>query len=82
LQDEESTAVLISPNPSAGQFNLQFQQVNNGQLTVRNLNGKTVYQTSSEGQVTFDFTLNQAGGIYILELKTGEESQYFKLVKL
>jgi hypothetical protein len=82
LEDDESNSVLISPNPSSGQFNLQFQQVKNAQITVSNLNGQIVYQTQIAGQSTFDLQLSEPAGIYILELKTGEENQYYKLVKL
>ena len=74
------------PNPSNGQFSLQFQAEEEGpmQITVRDLQGRTVYsETESEfrGMYQNDIDISgESAGVYFLTITVNGRSMTKKLV--
>jgi hypothetical protein len=82
---DADASVLVSPNPSSEQFNLQYAwpNVRNIQLEVRNLLGQLVEAdvlTAGSGVVTFGENL--LPGVYIAVLRAdNKQSRPIKIVK-
>jgi hypothetical protein len=81
-----STDFVVYPNPNNGAFNVRFngnetQPVN---IQVASLTGQIVYRqaiaaTNGENNIPVALT-NVAAGVYILELRAGDQVQTIKLV--
>jgi choice-of-anchor B domain-containing protein len=82
---DAGASVVVSPNPSAGQFNLQYAwpDTRNIQLEVRNLLGQLVEAdvlTAGSGVAAFGESL--LPGVYIAVLRAeGRQSRPVKIVK-
>lgn len=84
LQSLENN-LKIYPNPSSGKFTIQINDLKlsatNCQLSISNIQGKSIYQsviinTKSEIDIS-----NQPSGLYIISVNTGEKVYHQKLVK-
>ena len=73
--------VSISPNPSNGLINIDLGSLNDVSLKVLNVNGHLIYSKENINSPIYQFELDAAPGIYILELSAKGEKQQFKLVK-
>ena len=72
---------IIYPNPSTGFFTIQAESEDAIQVTVVNLIGETVYQsTSNEAKLIVDIK-DVASGVYIVKIKTKEGLVIKKIVK-
>lgn len=77
----------VYPNPGNGQLNLDFELAEKGpvQLLVTDVQGKEVYKeefmSNGSGMQSRKLDLSgQAGGIYLLKIKTGNKSVVKKIV--
>ena len=81
----ETASLSIYPNPSEGLFtlNINTPQLENFNLTVRDVQGKTVYtknvNVNGEYRDDLDFT-GFAKGIYYLQIQTDTETKVEKLI--
>jgi len=83
IDDVNSTSgISISPNPSIGTFTLNF--VNDGTAStvkIINLNGKTVFETSTNGQNQVLINAPQLdNGVYFVEVKSDNTRKIEKLI--
>lgn len=79
----------VNPNPSAGQFNLLFQATNGELVTAKvyDANGKLVkeYSAMADGfvqKLNIELTgARFANGLYLLDVRAGDNRRSFRLVK-
>ena len=84
-EPETNFAVSISPNPNQGKFTLQLNNLSapKAEVTVSDLLGRVVLQqplTVSNNQISEELTLPNAKGIYLLQVKVGEQILTRKIV--
>jgi len=73
--------VSIFPNPNKGLINIDLGSLNNVSIKVLNVSGRLIYYKENINVPIYQFELDAAPGIYILELSAKGEKQQFKLVK-
>ena len=80
----ELTDLSFFPNPNDGQFTLQYEAPEAGQVEVRinDLSGKEVFRTiGGNGSQQLDVDISdQANGVYLLNLQQGSKSISKKIV--
>lgn len=75
------SGVSIYPNPSSGMVTIDLGSVNSASVKVIGMNGQVVYQKEDLETSSHLFELNEAAGIYFVEITALGETQVFKLVK-
>lgn len=81
---EENTLfddVSIFPNPTAGKVTINLGSLRDVDIKVMAITGKEIAKYNSGFDTQLSFEINQAQGIYFIELSLGENRQYFKLIK-
>lgn len=73
-------AVKVYPNPFANQVTIDLENENSGQLTVLDINGKTIETLGLTKNQTLDLS-HLAKGIYLLKMEVNQQTAYYKLVK-
>ena len=81
LSQIDQANINIYPNPNQGKVNMDIGELKVVSINVFGVNGKLVYNAENINGPTYQFELNGAPGVYILELKTQGETQHYKLVK-
>ena len=81
---KQSFEVSLSPNPSSNRFTLLVHSTKNEavQLRVMDVNGKVVYTAKGLPEQAFRFGESFANGIYMVEIRQGEEVKTVKAVKM
>lgn len=69
----------VFPNPSDGKFTIRHSVIA-GQLSIKSMNGNTVYRTSTSAGGTSEIELDVAPGVYIVSLQTGQSIYNEKLI--
>lgn len=72
--------VSIYPNPSKGIVKVDLGKLMNVTIRVFNTNGQSVYFKEDIAISTHQFELNEAPGVYYIELTSKGEKQRYKLV--
>jgi hypothetical protein len=84
LFSETTNEVLIYPNPSKSDFNIDFGGLDLGKSTVRvyDAQGKEIFSSQINAKNPFSISLgNFASGIYILQINTEKGNILKKIVK-
>tara|TARA_B110000503_G_scaffold142897_1_gene241525 strand:- start:2220 stop:4586 length:2367 start_codon:yes stop_codon:yes gene_type:complete len=73
----------VSPNPSNGEFNIQFVNSFSGELDIFNSIGQSIYREVISNNNQVDISLNASKGVYFLRLTSnnGETSTSKVIVK-
>ena len=81
---KQSFEVSLSPNPSRSNFALRVYSAKNEtvQLRVLDVNGKVVYTAKSQPEQAFTFGNELPNGLYMVEVRQGEEVKTVKAVKM
>ena len=77
----DQAIINIYPNPNQGQVTIDIGDIKDVSINVFSVSGRLVYQQENITGPTNQIELNGAPGIYILELISQGEKQYYKLVK-
>ena len=80
-KEVDANDLLIYPNPNTGLININLGSLSNVSLKVLNVSGQLIYYKENINTPIYQFELDAAPGIYILELSAAGEKQQFKLVK-
>jgi hypothetical protein len=72
--------VIIHPNPSSGSITVEFESIQEVDITMYNLSGQVVYSQENINAISHQFEVNEPSGIYILEISSAEGKQYYKVV--
>ena len=77
-------SITLSPNPSSSQFILVAHAAGTQPVTLRviDIGGKAFFQTKGQTEQPFRFGASFAPGIYLVEVRQGDEVQTVKAVKL
>jgi hypothetical protein len=80
LSDAVLPIINVYPNPSSGIFNV-FSEMEITFLEILDLKGAVVYNSKpNDNLATIDLRF-QADGIYVLKLRTPQNTSYFRIVK-
>ena len=71
----------LYPNPSKGNFRLEFSEKQNGllKLNIKDMNGKTVFKNEYDSNVN-SINVNLPAGLYLLNIETREISFTQKII--
>ena len=80
---KQSLEVSLSPNPSSNQFIMVAHSSNLQPVSIRviDANGRNVYSTKGLAEQTFSFGDKFANGLYMIEVRQGNEVKTMKVVK-
>jgi len=74
--------VSIFPNPSEGLVTIKLEDNKLTSIKVLSINGTLIYQKENINSSTYQVELTEeSSGIYIIEINTEQERQFFKLIK-
>lgn len=74
--------ISVSPNPSKGEFLLDLgQYYDKTQIEVRDLKGSLILSQEVQQEQFFRFKVEEAKGLYILNVKSGDSAARFKILK-
>ena len=75
--------VKVSPNPSSGDFNVDFGSINMVKSSVRvyDAQGKTVFSTENDSNLMIISLEKFAAGIYLMEVETSRGRIFKRLAK-
>lgn len=79
-----SLTVSVAPNPTFGLVNIDFGNQKQGfsvDLSVTDMNGRMVKELKNIGSATTLDLSNQANGVYILRVRSGNEVVDWKIIK-
>ena len=76
--------ISLAPNPSNNQFILIAHGASTQPVTLRvmDINGRTLHQAKGQAEQSFRFGASFAQGIYLVEVRQGEEVKTVKAVKI
>ena len=75
------SSVSIYPNPNTGLINIDLGSLTDVSIKVLNVSGQLIYYKENINSPIYQFELDAAPGIYILELSAVGEKQQFKIIK-
>ena len=75
------SSVSIFPNPNNGLINIDLGSLTDVSIKVLNVSGQLIYYKENINSPIYQFELDAAPGVYILELSAEGERQQFKLIK-
>ena len=83
LDENDINNLLIYPNPSDGNYKIQFTGMNQfDDLEIVDERGRIVFRRTLNGELDLDVDLtNQSEGIYIMKLFNKEDVKIVKLIK-
>lgn len=80
--EDIATTMQCYPNPTDGKVIIDLgKQFSNLQLELYDITGKKINTSSFYSTKTIKFDLNVDSGIYFLEVKTNDNSVFFKIIK-
>jgi hypothetical protein len=72
----------LYPNPSTGAFTIDLGAAyNNTTISITDINGKTVYQTTANQASLVNLELNQPAGVYFVSVTSENKHTVVKLIK-
>ncbi len=81
IDELNGEAVLISPNPSSGEFSIQFDaEKSNVNVMIYNQEGRIIRNEIFSNKTEIPFNLNVANGVYYVVIQIGEQNRVFKLI--
>jgi hypothetical protein len=81
ISENGSFASTLFPNPTSGNSTLSFSSKQNGELFLRDLNGKLIYSFSFNQQDVEILTSELISGTYFLEISINGGNYFSKLMK-
>lgn len=72
----------IYPNPGRGSYTIDIGELVEPELIIHSSNGKLIYRKEHITDQTFEFNMDEAEGIYFVELTDNSRTIKFKVVKL
>ncbi|PCJ65254.1 MAG: hypothetical protein COA58_10365 [Bacteroidetes bacterium] len=73
--------VVIYPNPTSGLVNVDLESLSNATIKVYDMNGRAVYSNDNIVGNAFQFNLDAAPGMYIIEIQSNEQFLRTRLIK-
>ena len=81
IENAITNQVSIYPNPNQGLVNIEFGNLKEVSIKVFNVSGQLIYHKEDINTSTHQFKLNEAPGVYVLEVNAHGEKQQYKLMK-
>ena len=77
------TKVLLSPNPTTGNVNVNFgKSLNNGTITVLDIMGKNVFEIRNINNESIQLDINDlSSGLYFVQVQNNGQQKTIKLIK-
>ena len=79
-----SLSISLSPNPSNSYFTLRVKATEQGAIEIRviDVNGKSLFTAKGMAEQAFRFGESFAPGVYMIEVRQGDEVKTVKAVKM
>ncbi|MEA3445858.1 MAG: T9SS type A sorting domain-containing protein [Bacteroidota bacterium] len=77
----KADGISVFPNPFHNIINIDFGEIRDVTITVFDISGQIVFYKDNINTSTYQFEINKAQGIYIMEVSSQGEKRKFKLVK-
>lgn len=74
-------AFTLFPNPTSQLLNIQFNQLEKGQISILDITGKEVLNQNIEGESTILNVENLVNGVYMVKLQTNKGNSVSKFIK-
>lgn len=71
--EENSNAVRVYPNPNNGRFTIELQNASTAEIRLFSMTGQLVYTTKENGNHISIDANNLSAGIYVAEIKVGNQ---------
>jgi hypothetical protein len=81
INNIKKRGINFYPNPTNGLINIDFGNLNEVNLRVVDLNGKIVFQKDNIRSRTFQFDIQEASGLYFIEVYSENQKETFELLK-
>jgi len=78
--NENVEEIIINPNPSDGIFSINLNERENVSIEVFSLVGKLVYREEYINSTIYQLILNEAKGVYIVEINYNDSKEQYKLI--
>ena len=78
--NEEFKNVTIYPNPSNGLINIDLATLKNPKINIYNTLGKLIYRKENIINSFFPIELNTSKGLYLIEIRSENSKQTYKLI--
>jgi hypothetical protein len=82
IENDFGTSLVLFPNPTGGNFTVDlgnnYQNVN---IRLMDLNGKLIESNNYEAGQSFDMTINEPAGVYLLQIEAESKNAIIRLVK-
>ncbi|MBK8706749.1 MAG: T9SS type A sorting domain-containing protein [Saprospiraceae bacterium] len=80
-EEQAESNITVNPNPTDGLVNVHFENGESFTVRVMSVDGRIVFQQKNVSGPNFSFILNEAPGLYIMQVNTGTDKVFFKIVK-
>lgn len=70
----------LYPNPSDGNFKVEFENIANSSITIFGINGDLIETKKSSGDHIISFSNNLSAGVYFVHINTSKGTEVSKLV--
>lgn len=82
ISEEEMRAnILLYPNPTEGMVHIDLGELRDAAISVFSIDGRKIHHKEQINASVYELTINDAPGIYILEVKLEHLSQRYKVIK-
>jgi hypothetical protein len=81
-EQDESPKITVSPNPTTGLVNINFEHKAPIAVQVTDVYGRVVFHQENVGGPNLSFHLNEPPGLYMLQVGTGANKALFKILKV
>ena len=80
IAEQVETNITVTPNPTDGLVNVHFRNGASATVQVMDVNGRIVFHQKNVSDPNFSFILNAVPGLYIMQVDTGSEKVFCKIV--
>ena len=82
INENEFANLEMYPNPTSGAFMIDLGEVHSQVgITITDLTGKQILSENGENMKQINLELNEASGIYLVTIKSGDKQTVLRLVK-
>jgi len=74
--------ISIFPNPSQGIVNIDLSDLVEASIHIFNSNGKLIYKIENISKKTYQLEFNETPAIYFVVIRSNNQQQHFKLIKI
>ena len=82
MNELSSASFTVYPNPVVNQLTISFESVFMGEITITDMSGKLIYETSSNNKKEINININSPKGIYFVNASDQNGIKTVRIIKL